>query len=64
MNTISPTASRRMVENGVQSNEWLLGRVEMVYAGTDHKVRTVDVKAHRGIISRPGVKLVVLPQEN
>ncbi|XP_073820626.1 uncharacterized protein [Musca autumnalis] len=40
---------------------WKLGRVVETHPGNDGKVRVVDVRTGQGIIRRPVVKLVVLP---
>ena len=42
-------------------NEWKLGRIERVYQGPDSKVRVADVRTANGVLTRPIVKLVLLP---
>ncbi|XP_059221574.1 uncharacterized protein LOC131996139 [Stomoxys calcitrans] len=42
-------------------NEWRLGRVSKIYTGKDHLVRVADIVTTRGIITRPIVKIVLLP---
>ena len=48
-------------EDNLPPNEWLLGRVVKLHYGKDQHVRVVDIRTQKGIISRPIVKLVVLP---
>ncbi|XP_036329728.1 uncharacterized protein LOC118741861 [Rhagoletis pomonella] len=43
-------------------NEWRLGRVTKVYQGNDRRARVADIRTQKGMITRPIVKLVVLPQ--
>ncbi|XP_075156365.1 uncharacterized protein LOC142229664 [Haematobia irritans] len=43
-------------------NEWRLGRITKVYAGSDGQVRVVDLKTPSGSITRPVHKLVLLPR--
>ena len=45
-------------EDNVPTNEWRLGRVLSLHSG---HVRVVDLKTLRGTITRPNVKLVILP---
>lgn len=42
-------------------NEWRMGRIESVHKGSDNRVRVADVRTSAGIITRPVVKLCVLP---
>ena len=42
-------------------NEWKLGRIERVYLGPDSKVRVADIRTANGVLTRPIVKLVLLP---
>ncbi|XP_075162821.1 uncharacterized protein LOC142235451 [Haematobia irritans] len=41
--------------------EWKVGRIEKIYLGPDNKVRVVDIRVGSCIITRPVVKLVLLP---
>lgn len=43
--------------------EWRLGRVTKVIYGRDHHVRVAEIKTQNGIITRPIVKLCVLPTQ-
>ncbi|XP_017465091.1 PREDICTED: uncharacterized protein LOC108358328 isoform X2 [Rhagoletis zephyria] len=42
-------------------NEWRLGRVTKIYKGSDKRIRVADIRTQKGLITRPIVKLVVLP---
>lgn len=42
-------------------NEWRLGRVSKIYPGKDNLVRVADILTQKGMITRPLVKIVVLP---
>lgn len=44
-------------------HEWRLGRITQIYDGVDGLVRVADIKTHSGTITRPIVKLCVLPIE-
>ncbi|XP_055838851.1 uncharacterized protein LOC129906891 [Episyrphus balteatus] len=44
-------------------NEWRLGRVLKVYRGPDDRVRVVDVKTQKGVVTRSVVKLCILPSD-
>ncbi|XP_036346348.1 uncharacterized protein LOC118755629 isoform X1 [Rhagoletis pomonella] len=48
-------------EDNLPPNEWRLGRVIRVFSGQDSRVRVVEIRTARGIITRPIVKLVLLP---
>ncbi|CAD6997982.1 unnamed protein product [Ceratitis capitata] len=48
-------------EDNLPPNEWRLGRVVRVFLGPDHRVRVVEILTTRGLITRPIVKLVMLP---
>lgn len=48
-------------EDNLPQNEWRLGRVLKTYPGSDGRVRVADIRTERGCITRPIVKLVVLP---
>lgn len=48
-------------EDNLPTNEWRLGRVEKVHIGKDGHVRVVGLRTARGVVTRPVVKLVVLP---
>ncbi|XP_075150742.1 uncharacterized protein LOC142224843 [Haematobia irritans] len=41
--------------------EWKVGRIEKIYLGPDNKVRVVDIRVGNCTITRPVVKLVLLP---
>ena len=41
--------------------EWRLGRIEGSYPGTDGNTRTADVRTAAEIITRPIIKLSLLP---
>lgn len=43
-------------------NEWRLGRIEKVHEGKDGHVRVATIRTTRGLITRPIVKLVMLPK--
>ncbi|XP_075150432.1 uncharacterized protein LOC142224536 [Haematobia irritans] len=43
------------------STEWRLGRVTKVYPGKDNLVRVADILTAKGLITRPLVKIVLLP---
>ncbi|XP_065357232.1 uncharacterized protein LOC135951499 [Calliphora vicina] len=51
-------------DENLPSNSWRLGRVVKTYSGSDHRVRVADVLTQRGLITRPIVKLVILPTES
>ncbi|XP_075157897.1 uncharacterized protein LOC142231164 [Haematobia irritans] len=51
-------------EENTPPNSWRLGRVSKIYEGTDRRVRVADIKTERGVITRPIVKLVILPTES
>ncbi|XP_037821303.1 uncharacterized protein LOC119610239 [Lucilia sericata] len=42
-------------------NQWRLGRIEKVICGPDSKVRVCEVRTSNGLVTRPIVKLVLLP---
>ena len=42
-------------------NEWKLGRIEQVSFDPDSKVREADIRTANGVLTRPIVKLVLLP---
>ncbi|XP_073842371.1 uncharacterized protein [Musca autumnalis] len=48
-------------EDNIPPNEWRLGGIVKVLPGVDQLVRVAEVKTERGLITRPVVKLVVLP---
>ena len=48
-------------EDNLPTNEWRLGRVVKLHMGKDGHVRVVDLKTERGLVARPIVKLVALP---
>lgn len=49
-------------DDNLPPNEWRLGRISKLYPGKDNLVRVADIFTTKGIISRPIVKLVLLPQ--
>ncbi|XP_017473122.1 PREDICTED: uncharacterized protein LOC108364071 [Rhagoletis zephyria] len=48
-------------EDNLPPNEWRLGRVVNVHLGADNRARVVDLMTERGQVTRPVVKLVLLP---
>lgn len=44
------------------STQWLTGRVTETHPGADERIRVVTIKTAHGLLKRPIVKLVVLPQ--
>lgn len=48
-------------EENLAPNEWRMGRVVRVFRGNDNRVRVVEVRTQRGLITRPIHKLVRLP---
>ncbi|XP_075151197.1 uncharacterized protein LOC142225306 [Haematobia irritans] len=44
--------------------EWRLGRVVKLFYGTDNKVRVANILTKAGIITRPIVKLCILPNQS
>ena len=48
-------------EDNLSTNEWRFGRVVKLHMGKDGHVRVVDLKTERGLVARPIVKLVALP---
>ncbi|XP_075167783.1 uncharacterized protein LOC142239930 [Haematobia irritans] len=51
-------------DENLPPNEWRLGRILKVHPGSDGRVRIADVLTERGTITRPVVKLVVLPMDS
>ncbi|XP_037811016.1 uncharacterized protein LOC119603147 [Lucilia sericata] len=51
-------------DENLPPNSWRLGRVTKIYPGPDKRVRVAEVLTHRGIITRPIVKLILLPTES
>ncbi|XP_059225279.1 uncharacterized protein LOC131997762 [Stomoxys calcitrans] len=49
-------------DDDLPPTEWRLGRVVRVYIGKDLKVRVADVRTQNGIVTRPLVKLCILPK--
>ncbi|XP_075161631.1 uncharacterized protein LOC142234385 [Haematobia irritans] len=45
-------------------NEWRLGRVQKTFMGSDNNVRVAEIRLSTGTITRPIVKLCVLPYHN
>ncbi|XP_037816099.1 uncharacterized protein LOC119606603 [Lucilia sericata] len=41
--------------------DWRLGRIEAVHVGRDKRVRVADVRTSSGVVTRPIVKLCMLP---
>lgn len=50
-----------IADDNLHPYEWRLGRVVKIYAGGDKNTRVVDIRTQRGIVTRPIVKLVILP---
>lgn len=48
-------------EDNLPANKWLMGRVTEVHPGSDGLVRVVTLKTKNGYLTRPVVKLSVLP---
>ncbi|XP_075163012.1 uncharacterized protein LOC142235634 [Haematobia irritans] len=48
-------------EDNLPPNEWCLGRVVRVFKGADSNVRVAEVRTQNGLITRPLVKLCILP---
>ncbi|KAG7212812.1 hypothetical protein KM043_013068 [Ampulex compressa] len=48
-------------EDNLPPLQWLLGRVEKTMPGADGEVRAATIRTSRGTISRPTVKLCLLP---
>ncbi|XP_037827795.1 uncharacterized protein LOC119615891 [Lucilia sericata] len=48
-------------QENLPPNQWRLGRVENVVRGKDQRVRVADIRTANGIVTRPIVKLVLLP---
>ncbi|XP_065356158.1 uncharacterized protein LOC135950551 [Calliphora vicina] len=48
-------------DENLPPNSWRLGRIVKIYSGSDNRVRVADVLTQRGLITRPIVKLVLLP---
>lgn len=48
-------------QDNLPSNHWRLGRVENVIRGNDNRVRVAEVRTDNVIITRPIVKLILLP---
>lgn len=52
-----------VVDNQAPPLLWRLGRIVELVPGPDGTVRVAKVLTHQGLITRPIVKLVVLPVE-
>ncbi|XP_046808485.1 uncharacterized protein LOC111690866 [Lucilia cuprina] len=48
-------------QDNLPPNQWRLGRIEKVVHGSDHRVRVAEIRTANGIVTRPIVKLVLLP---
>ncbi|XP_075150928.1 uncharacterized protein LOC142225037 [Haematobia irritans] len=48
-------------DENLPPNEWRLGRISKLYYGKDNLVRMVDILTQKGTITRPTVKIVLLP---
>ncbi|XP_075157833.1 uncharacterized protein LOC142231100 [Haematobia irritans] len=48
-------------EDNLPPNEWCLGRIVRVFQGADANVRVAEVRTQNGLITRPLVKLCILP---
>ncbi|XP_017485290.1 PREDICTED: uncharacterized protein LOC108373859 [Rhagoletis zephyria] len=51
-------------EDNLPPTEWRLGRVVNLHPGTDGRVRVVDILTEKGQVTRPLVKLLLLPPYN
>ncbi|XP_043642531.1 uncharacterized protein LOC122612775 [Drosophila teissieri] len=51
-------------EENLPSNEWRLGRIQVVCPGVDGKVRVADALTARGVVRRPVAKMVRLPMDS
>lgn len=50
-------------EENIPPNEWRLGRVLKLHPGKDNRVRVAEIFTQNGVITRPIVKLVMLPTQ-
>lgn len=50
-------------EENIPPNEWRLGRVLKLHPGKDNRVRVAEIFTQKGVITRPIVKLVMLPTQ-
>ncbi|XP_075158073.1 uncharacterized protein LOC142231346 [Haematobia irritans] len=50
-------------DENLPPNEWRLGRVIKLHPGKDNRVRVADIYTQKGVITRPVVKLVLLPTQ-
>lgn len=48
-------------EESLPPHEWLMGRIQKIHYGRDNYVRKADVVTQNGTITRPVVKLCILP---
>lgn len=48
-------------DDNLPPTEWRLGRVVKTFAGNDSNVRVAEVRTKNGIVTRPLVKLCILP---
>ncbi|XP_065368817.1 uncharacterized protein LOC135961248 [Calliphora vicina] len=48
-------------QDNLSPNQWRLGRIENVVRCSDNRVRVAEVRTANGIVTRPIVKLVLLP---
>ncbi|XP_075157820.1 uncharacterized protein LOC142231087 [Haematobia irritans] len=48
-------------EDNLPPNEWCLGRVIKVFKGSDSNVRVAEIRTQNGILTRPLIKLCILP---
>ncbi|XP_065362180.1 uncharacterized protein LOC135955751 [Calliphora vicina] len=51
-------------QDNLPPNQWRLGRIENVVRGSDNRVRVAEVRTANGIVTRPIVKLILLPNPN
>ncbi|XP_075150744.1 uncharacterized protein LOC142224849 [Haematobia irritans] len=51
-------------DDHLPATEWRLGRITKVFYGKDNNVRVAEIKTQNGIITRPIVKLCVLPSQH
>ncbi|XP_042910085.2 uncharacterized protein [Parasteatoda tepidariorum] len=50
-----------IIEDNLQANKWLMGRIIKVFYGTDKKIRVVEVKTQHGTLRRSISKICLLP---
>ncbi|XP_075158007.1 uncharacterized protein LOC142231277 [Haematobia irritans] len=50
-------------DENTSPNEWRIGRVTRFFPGKDNRVRVAELYTQKGVITRPIVKLVILPTQ-